>query len=178
MSRQISYEELGQLDIFNTPYKIWFKGIVSMPNIKLYIIETHGKMYGLETDDDWEKLLIHENINSDSNLNFFNKNASACFSCNEELIISNYEDPFESNIFNIEVEGYLFRTRSFKSKYDIPIYEINHASVKYFLNHINPNFTPKEESLDDILESVRSLADKYPEITKYKFMDTINSILK
>ena len=52
------YVDLKNIEIFNTPYRIKLKGYLETQyqGVTVYILETHGKMYALELNDN------HENI--------------------------------------------------------------------------------------------------------------------
>lgn len=101
------YIDLKNLEIFNTPYKMKLKGYLETryQGVNIYFIETHGKLYALEFNDNHEDFILHDDLQCPDDLDYILKIASKGFYADIPFIIDNDPfllDTFTSNIFRIE----------------------------------------------------------------------------
>lgn len=147
------YEDMSNLPLFNTPYKIYMKGILqTKENDYIYLLYTHGKIFGLFSDSNIDKVKIYNN--NELNLILENNYIRNCFKYEEELIIDKDTELFTSNLFWIEEVGNSpFCMRFFVVNNDIEMMvALNKTVEKSFLDQFF-----QKESLDSIIENAKDI---------------------
>lgn len=98
-----SLKELRNLEIFNKPYKITFKGLIaSQLGIEVHLLKTHGEIYALEINNPDNIFVLHDAIEEPEDIDFLLKQRSALYIYDKELTIDDASSPyyvfFNSNI--------------------------------------------------------------------------------
>lgn len=155
----IHIKDIGNIDLFDTQYKIKFIGLACASKSKIYTFKTHDKIFGLEFFDN-ENFFCIRNQEEILKMQLF-----AAYKYNQELTIENKE-MFKSNIFNIEKtpfnDYYInINYEIYKEIYGNTGYLLNEKDFKDYLCEINEienseilkNFPFKiNETLDDIIQ--------------------------
>lgn len=107
------YEKLDSIDFLNTQYKLKLKAVIHMLQTSdIYIIETHGKLYGIKPTDSptqWDTYKVYDSNEIDDLL----LKSYECYKLNEELTLKhNYtsspsHSTLDSNFFNFDHTRYL-----------------------------------------------------------------------
>lgn len=150
-----NYDELINLEIFNTPYKIKVKGFIetTYQGVDIYILETHGKVYALEMNDNHNDFILHDDLETAEDLKLILKIGNNCYKLDELLTINQNELPwysvFDSNVFSIENVS--------EKKFDILKGEwVNITTTKAILQ-------------DEIKEKIKEKPVSKQELTKHVF---------
>lgn len=162
------YEKLHEFSLFDTPYKIHMKGFINLNgNDFLYLLYTHGNVYGLFPEPYVERLMIFENEEIEQLIN--KSKLLNCYKYEKELIIKKDSKIFDSNLFKLEDVG----NPPFEETFFVPIYEMEYMVVNK-LEDNKENFLKEiyslmpNKSLDEIIKS------KKPTNGKKEIKETID----
>lgn len=188
------YVDLKNIEIFNTPYRIKLKGYLETQyqGVTVYILETHGKMYALELNDNHENFILHDDLESPDDLDYILKIASRNFYADIPFVIDNDPfllDTFTSNVFRIEKvemtkydrmltpmvtlkDSAIMRDETRKELKEC----ISKKDLKNKIFNINPptlektsskeEVTRKAPTLEDLLDNFKTIMDKDIETQK------------
>lgn len=154
------YEDLKEMPLFNNSYKVHIKGVIEINrNEYMYMMYTHGKIYGFLPDYNVEKLNV---FNQDEIKKLIDdKKIRSYYKYEKELIINKDAETFTSNIFSIEESGmYPFIDQIFVVNDEIEkmvIKGIQSDRNEFFKKYFNISIS---QTLDDIInDSTKNYKD-------------------
>lgn len=163
-------EDLEHLYIFNSNYKIFFRGYVLSSLGDIYMLESHGQIYALETDTGQQTYCLH-NITNPNDSEQLLRNRIHYYKYDKELIFeydlkdTDKNTSFKNNIFNIKKIGkdyaYLNLEQDILDEIE-KNFKKHNVTLKQFKQHL---YRTDTKTLDDIISEktkniVKDIKDK------------------
>lgn len=177
---KIPFDKLKDWEVFNTPYKIKFKGIIKTIGAinNTFLIESHGTLYGIEINIQDSMALIYDEIKRPQDLDFLLDTAIVCYKYEKELNIDKKAKDFKSNIFSLQEKTFTTydRRTCTARKINVETIDLNPDICKELddvsdykvdkFELVKSLFNIKNSSLDDIIESKKILGQMMEELNK------------